>query len=91
MFYVRLKYQDGGYRLGNGEGQGFYRCKRISTVERTLKNIMRTHQIFLKDCSEYEIYSCTENTKYNNNLPLVKVVRVDIWNKNGGVSYGKTQ
>ena len=86
MFYVRLKYQDGGYRLGNGEGQGFYRCKRISTVERIIKNIMRTHQIFLKDCSEYEIYSCTENTKYNT---LVKVV--DIWNKNGGVSYGKTQ
>lgn len=81
MYLVRLRYENGGYRLGNGEGQGFYHCKRLTTVLKTLNKIMKTHKIYLAHCSEFEIYSCTENTKYNDNLPLVKVVKI----KGGGV------
>ena len=82
MYLVILRYENGGYRLGNGEGQGFYRCQKLTTVLKTLKKIMKTHKRYLVDCSQFEIYSCTENTKYNDNLPLVKVVKIkEVLNK----------
>ena len=77
MYLVRLKYKNGGYRLGNGEGQGFYRCKRLNTVIKKLTTIKNTHKRFLTDCVEYEIYSCTELTKYDKNLPLCSVLKIN--------------
>lgn len=77
MYLVRLKYKDGGYRLGNGEGQGFYHCKRLNTVIKKLTTIRKTHKRFLTDCVEYEIYRCTELTKYAKNLPLCSVLKIN--------------
>jgi len=77
MYLVRLKYKNGGYRLGNGERQVFYRCKRLNTVIKKLTTIRNTHKRFLIDCVEYEIYSCTELTKYDKNLPLCSVLKIN--------------
>ncbi len=77
MYLVRLKYKNGGYRLGNGEGQGFYRCKRLNTCLLYTSDAADEEDSVDTDCVEYEIYSCTELTKYDKNLPLCSVLKIN--------------
>lgn len=76
MFYVELIYNNGGQKLGNTEGQGFYRYNKVSTIIEILKEIKNTHKQFLNGCDRWEIYQCNESDIYKGEgkFKLIEIV-----------------
>ena len=83
MFFVELYYNEqnslsdgGSQKLGNGDGQGFYHYKRLSSVLKILDKMRTTNKVFLQHYSEWRIYSCNRSNMFQEKLNLVKVYKV---------------